>query len=812
MPALLHAQVASEQDMSELSIQDLSKLLESELALLKTAEKKDDKTGIAHALGKAGGIYLNIARQQSGDDKKTSLNKSIEYSNKSIAASEEVGDMDQLKASYKNLGAAQKMSGNLKGAMSTYAKMTALKKTIFSKKPGEIEKKQLEYLHQKREDSLRQAAEEQQRKLDSANKTLTAAEEEKKSVSQALEKTQTDLTLEKQNSHEEEKKLTLAEQEKALQATNIELQQSKLELQNSELQLQQNKLQLQKDEMQAKDKVLGVQRTYIYTGFTGVIILLIFSFFIIREHRKAIQQKKRAERSEKFKQEFIANISHEIRTPMNAINGMTGLLLQKGPRPEQESYLKAISKSSDILLHVINDVLDLSKIQAGKLELETIDFSLSETIQQVKDTLSYRAEDKGLQLITRIDDNLDDVLVGDPYRLNQILINIGGNALKFTERGGVHIDLDLEKKENDFVFVKFSISDTGIGIPADKLSTLFESFTQVSSSDTRKYGGTGLGLSISKYLVELQGGKISVESTVGSGTTFSFIIKYPVGSPTRLLQRVYAEQHVDGNILNGLRLLIADDNEYNRLVVNETLHLMSEVHTDLVVNGQEVIDMLSKNDYDIVLMDVQMPVMNGIDATKYIRQQMPAPKNKVPIIALTASVLRADLDLCMQSGMTAYVPKPFKPWQLINTIAEVTGRAQTTESNRNQQQYSKPDNTIGDPDIYGQHDQVTNRAYLKKFCDGDEQRMNKYIKVYLNALPAFFKNIDAAIETKDYVELALHIHSFKPKWMMMGMKHTNDLGIKIDQFCKAENDKAFENLGLLLDEVNKSLKELEAKS
>ena len=842
IPAMLQAQ---EKDLSDLSIPELSKLLPSEFQALKSNEQKGDKTGQGKSLGNIGDIYLNIGKQladkqekdnsaQVAKDKKANLDKAIEYYNRSIPVSEEVGDVEQLKRAYKNLSAAQKLSGSLKEAVASYAKYTSLKK---SKNSNELEKKQIEYVHGKKEDSIRkkeQIAEEslkekeriltlKQRQLDSANraiseadKTITQTQQEKKSVSLALQKTQTDLSLEKQTTVEKEKQISLAEQEKALQATNLQLQESKLELQKSKLELQQNELQI-------KDKVLGHQRTYIYFGLAGIFILVVFSFFIIREQRKTLKQKQRAERSEKFKEQFIANISHEIRTPMNSINGMTGLLLQKNPRPEQEAYLKAISKSSDILLHVINDVLDLSKIEAGKLELETIDFSLSDTVQQVKDTLSYRAEDKGLQLVTRIDDKLDDVLVGDPYRLNQILINIGGNALKFTEKGGVHIDLDLVNKENGNVSIRFSISDTGIGIPADKIPTLFENFTQVSSSDTRKFGGTGLGLSISRRLVELQGGKIEVESTLGSGTTFSFVIKYPLGSAKRLQQRISSEQNVNGSILNGLRILIADDNEYNRMVVDETLHLMADVYTDLVVNGQEAVDMMEKNDYDLILMDVQMPVMNGMDATKYIRSHLPAPKNKVPIIALTASVLRADIDLCFQAGMTAYVPKPFKPWQLINTIADVTGRERTAENSQapvnnkkeqkeQKEQHNNPTNNAEEFSVYEQNGKVTNLDYLRKFCEGDEKRMNKYIKIYINALPAFSRNIEAAVATKDFVEIALHVHSFKPKWMMMGMKQTNELGIKIDQLCKAQSDKVFENLKVLIEEMNKSVQELEGNS
>jgi CheY-like chemotaxis protein len=229
------------------------------------------------------------------------------------------------------------------------------------------------------------------------------------------------------------------------------------------------------------------------------------------------------------------------------------------------------------------------------------------------------------------------------------------------------------------VLVKYAISDTGIGIPADKLNKLFANFSQINSSDTRKYGGTGLGLSISKHLVELQGGTILVESTFGKGTTFSFMIKYPVGSTSRLQQRIAAEQNSDGTILNGLRILIADDNEYNRMVVDETLHLVAKLTYRPCSKRAGSSRGGEKNHYDLILMDVQMPVMNGTDATRKIRATMPSPKsNQIPIVALTASVLRADLDECFSSGMTAYVPKPFKTWQLINTIAEVTGRERLT--------------------------------------------------------------------------------------------------------------------------------------
>ena len=582
-----------------------------------------------------------------------------------------------------------------------------------------------------------------------------------------------------------------------------------------------------KRETELKEKQIEVQRLqivaamnerkYYLAGLAAFVLLsvgMFGRFRAVRRNKKQLEDKNkiiaiekenadrsriRAERSEQFKQQFLANMSHEIRTPMNAVSGITDLLLQKSPRPDQLAYLQAISKSSDILLHVINDILDLSKIEAGKLELEKIEFSLPDTLKQVTDTLSYKAEEKGLQLIAHIDDNVPDVLIGDPYRLNQVLINLGGNAIKFTEKGGVQIDVKQVGDENGELALHFSVTDTGIGIPQDRLQKLFESFAQVNSSDTRKFGGTGLGLSISKQLVELQGGNISVESKEGSGTTFSFVINYPIGSAEKLQQRIAAEQAIDGSVLNGLRILVADDNEYNRLVVNETLHLKADVHIDLVTNGQEAIQMLEQNDYDVILMDVQMPVMNGIDATKYIRNKMEGPKSKIPIIALTASILRANLDMCTESGMNSYIPKPFKTWQLIHSIADVTGRRQTTPQVAKKQEMKNPSTTT-----------ITNLTYLREFCEDDEERIKKYTSLYINALPGFEAKIKSAMAAKDLDEVAALVHSFKPKWMMMGMKQTNEIGQKIEMLCTENGNEEMIKKYLLelLEQNNFSMKEL----
>jgi len=353
---------------------------------------------------------------------------------------------------------------------------------------------------------------------------------------------------------------------------------------------------------------------------------------------------------------------------MNAVLRMTSLTLDTKLNAKQNKYLSAVKKSSENLLVIINDILDLSKIEAGKMELEKIPFRLSEQIQQVHDTLRFKAEEKGILFETKIADDVPDVLIGDPSRLNQILINLSGNSIKFTGKGKVRIN--VEKVPETETSMKFRVSDTGIGIPKDKLEELFAEFQQVDASTSRKYGGTGLGLSISKTLVEMQNGKIEVSSEEGKGSEFSFTIEYDKASDKDIVT-LQASENMDASELKGVRLLIAEDNEFNQIVINDTLEqLVEDVSIDLVYNGQEAINMLKKNDYDMVLMDINMPEMDGHEATKYIRANMNGNKQQIPIIALTASVLNTDIHMCLESGMNDYIPKPFTREELLGTMSK----------------------------------------------------------------------------------------------------------------------------------------------
>ena len=519
---------------------------------------------------------------------------------------------------------------------------------------------------------------------------------------------------------------------------------------------------------------LRKQKTYTGMGAAGLVLVILLLFFVYSNYsnqRKATAEmalaRERAEQSEKFKQQFLANMSHEIRTPMNAVMGMTNLVLDTPLNEKQKFYLEGVRKSGETLLHIINDILDLSKIEAGKMELERIDFSLSEVLGQVKQTMQHKAEEKGLQLSACSDQGITDVLTGDPVRLNQVLINLTGNAIKFTEKGGVTISITQGHVKD---MIRFSVTDTGIGIPQDKLQHVFESFAQANASDTRRYGGTGLGLTISKQFVELMGGEITIESKVDSGTTFSFEISCPAGSPERLKERGMAEE-IDGHILDGLMVLLADDNEYNRIVTGDTLRSRARVEISEATNGKEAIELMKKKDFDLVLMDVQMPVMDGYEATRLIRDATSGVRDhRIPVIALTASVIRTDLDKCREAGMNDYVPKPFKTAHLISAMAKAIGR---------EIRYAEK-HVIEKTDATRVRRGMTNMRYLEKFCDGDKKRMQKYIQMFLDSAPVLISRIEAALDTGDHEEIARQMHGYKTKFLMMGMNETKDLAAEIE--------------------------------
>jgi len=385
--------------------------------------------------------------------------------------------------------------------------------------------------------------------------------------------------------------------------------------------------------------------------------------------------KEEAENASQAKALFLSNMSHEIRTPMNAVIGLTHILLQDSPREDQVENLEALQFSSKTLLSIINGILDFSKIDSGEISFENIEFNLSDLIQNIGQVLRIKCREKGLNIHVDYPKEVPVNVIGDPTRLTQILTNLIGNAIKFTHEGEITLALKQIKKASQSVFIQFDVKDTGIGIPADKIDSIFQNFTQAATDTNRLYGGTGLGLAITKHLVEMQGGTIEVDSELGKGSSFRFTLELGTVEKTVQVAKPVVQEISTGwtqPSVKGLRILLVEDNLINQLVAKKFLHKWG-VDLTIADNGQIALNTLRDHPdgFDLVLMDLQMPVMDGLQASKAIRK-MNAPTSKLPIIALTASAVMDIREEAMEAGMNDFLTKPFDPKVLKQKIIQHT--------------------------------------------------------------------------------------------------------------------------------------------
>jgi signal transduction histidine kinase/DNA-binding response OmpR family regulator/HAMP domain-containing protein len=453
----------------------------------------------------------------------------------------------------------------------------------------------------------------------------------------------------------------------------------------------------------------------------GEVIKLFGTILDIDERKKFEQElinaKEIAEHATRIKSLFLSNMSHEMRTPMNAIIGLSDLLVEEKLEHSQQEKIYSIKHSGENLLKIINEILDFSKVEAGKVTLEQIDFELEQVLNGVHRTLDFKAKAKGLLFETKFDNDVPKHLVGDPYRLNQILLNLVGNAIKFTSQGFVKIDVSLNTKNSTHVKINFCVQDSGIGIESDKQHLIFESFSQAQNDHSRKYGGTGLGLTITKKLIELLGGELTLESEHNKGSIFKFSLPFIIGE-VKTNHLTVEPQKIQS--LDGLNLLLVEDNAMNQYVAFQILKKWN-VKVEAAINGKHALAILEKRDFDVILMDLQMPEMDGYETTELIRNSSSKVLNHyIPIIAVSADAFEETKEKAIAIGMNGFVTKPINKQELFDVLAEVTLHVKkSNKSNITPVEYSE----------------IIDFKHLLQLTEYNSDLVEEMLKLYLMELP-----------------------------------------------------------------------------
>ena len=507
----------------------------------------------------------------------------------------------------------------------------------------------------------------------------------------------------------------------------------------------------------------------IATELTEAIVFAEMATLIAEEAKsKAEKATLIAENAVKTKQLFLSNMSHEIRTPMNAIIGFTKVLLKTDLSEKQKEYLKAIKISGDALIVLINDILDLAKVDAGKMTFEKIPFKMSHSIPAMLHLFEIKIQEKNLKLIKDYDTKIPEVLVGDPVRLHQIIMNLLSNAIKFTSKGNITFRIKVVEEDKKKLTIEFAVSDTGIGISEEKIDKIFENFQQGSSGTSRLYGGTGLGLAIVKQLVEAQGGSIHVSSKINEGSTFSFKLSFQKTNAKVDIELEIAELDTD---LNNIKVLVVEDIPLNQLLMKTLLDDFG-FECDIASNGKIAIEKMQTKSHDIILMDLQMPEMNGFEATEYIRNIM---KSKIPIIALTADVTTVDLDKCKAVGMNDYIAKPVDERLLYNKMIGLVKRKSII---------IEPEKNIIN---YSLNNKCINLDYLNQRTKSNPALMMQMISLYLEQTPPLIIAMKKGLKNNDWKSLYAAVHKMIPSFSIMGI-NTNfeDMAKKVQEYASTQ--------------------------
>ena len=488
-----------------------------------------------------------------------------------------------------------------------------------------------------------------------------------------------------------------------------------------------------------------------------LIAAAVLLWYILHIIQKLIRSERKVRETARIKENFLANMSHEIRTPMNAILGFTQLLSQKRMDDDAKHFVSTIQSSGENLLTIVNDILDISKIEAGMMRIEKLPFSLRGLVHSIELMVQQKVLSKGISLTTSIDHSLPDILEGDPVRLTQIINNLLSNAIKFTEKGSIALQITKKETVNNVVTLQIGIRDSGIGIEPQKLKQIFGRFQQADDTITRQYGGTGLGLSIVKDLVDLLKGTITVESTPGTGTAFTITLPYIISTQQIPNNLGISEVPIANNTNTNLHILITEDNEANQSLLS---HIFKNWNIPFTIanNGQEAIELLKENEYTLVLMDIQMPVMDGYTAARKIRNEL---KSTIPIVAMTAHAMPGEKEKCLSYGMNDYITKPVKQDTLRDLINRFTSFAQPIVNT----EATKP---ATETNVY----QYIQLDYLKDISAGNKNYEKDVTQKFLQAVPVALQQLEMAFQEGNADLMKRIAHNFKTTISVMGLNES----------------------------------------